>query len=138
MCVNPSSVLQAGAQVMQGVADYQAGNANAKLAHYEGRSAMDAANLASQQIADQGAKVLGQTHAAQAASGVDMTTGNAADVSAESASNIELDRLNALYGGQLKKWSKNIEASQYKVHATAGLVTGALDAGGSLLTGTKW
>jgi len=136
MCVDPGTaamVVSAGAKLAQGISDYQTGNANAKLARMEGQSAMDAANAQAGQIGNQGQRAIGQIEAQQAASGVDISSGSAADVTAESAKNVELDRLMALSGGQLKMWAKNLEASQLKAQARGALFQSVLGLGGSLL-----
>lgn len=137
MCIEPVSAaamaLSAGAKLAQGVSDFQAGNANARMAQMEGRSAMQAANAQASQINAAGDRAISQIQSQQAANGVDLSSGSAADVAAESRRNIELDRLTALYEGRMRMWSKSAEAAQHKAQAKAGLVTGILSASGSLL-----
>lgn len=133
MCISPGSAFQAAGEAVQGVSDYNAGNANAQIAKMEGQSAWAQALDQAAQISNAGQRFLGTTQARQAASGVDITTGSAADVTAESARNIELDRLNAIYSGQMKRWSKVVEYNIDKAGAKTGLTTGLLKSAGTLL-----
>ena len=136
MCIDPATaamVVGAGAKIAQGISDYQTGRANAKLATMEGQSAFQAATAEAARIDNRGERLLGETQARQAVNGVDLASGSAADVSAETRRNVELDRLNALYEGRIKMWGKNIEAVQAKAQGKAALISGMLGAGGSLL-----
>src|SRR5262249_46328343 len=136
MCIEPTTaamVISAGAKLAQGISDYQTGNANAKLAQQEGNSAMQAAAGQAAQIGNAGDRAVAQIQSQQAANGVDLSTGSAAAVTAESRKNVELDRLNALYEGRMKLWGKNVEAAQDKAQAKGALVSSVLGLGGSLL-----
>lgn len=138
MCVDPvtaSAMMAAGAKIVQGVADYSSNMSNAKIAKTEGRLAMDAATDESNRINQEGQRYLGSQRVAQAASGVDLSQGSPAEAGAESARNIELDRLNALYSGALQKYAKDRQATQYKRNAIAGVAGALFGSGASILGG---
>ena len=136
MCI-PAAVavmaVQATASVAQGIASAQAASANAKIAKYEGQAALQAANVEARQIRYRGDMVLGQIRAQQAANNIDLSSGSPADVGAESARNIEFDALNAYYGGQVKKWSADIQAAQYKAQGKAALTNSIFNTAGTVL-----
>src|SRR5262249_14544037 len=136
MCMDPGTaamIATAGAKLAQGISDYRTGNANARLAEQEGRSAMQAAAANAAQISNQGDRVVGQIQAQQAASGVDLSSGSAADVTAEQRRNIELDRLYALHQCRMPLGAKTAEATQARAQAKGALVSSILGMGGSLL-----
>lgn len=123
-----SSMLQAGAYVAQGISDDKTGRVNARQAIAEGTQALLAANAEGARIQTEGDRFLGTMRSVQAASGVDLSSGNAADVAAESARNIELDRLNAVHRGKLAMWSKRVEASQQRAAGRASLLNNSVKA----------
>jgi hypothetical protein len=122
MCVpvDPNLVQQYAGSYIQGFSDMAAGKQGAKIATMERNSALNASNYEADKMRREGQAVLGQTRAVQASSGVDITTGSAADVGAESAKNIEMDALTELYRGRLKAWNKDIEIDAHKRQAKGG------------------
>jgi hypothetical protein len=129
-----ANALTLGSTIAQGIAGQQAGDAQAKAKTLEANAALNASNIEAGRMRREGGAFLGQTRAVQAASGVDITTGSAADVGAESARNIEMDALTELYRGRLKAWGSNIEGSQAKAAGKAALTQSIASAGGTLLT----
>ena len=115
------AAVQAGTQVIgaagQNIADMGSSKENIRLATIEKKSILNASNYEANKTRREGQAFLGQTRTIQAASGVDITTGSAADVGAESAKNIEMDALTELYRGRLKAWSKDVEIEQHKTKA---------------------
>jgi len=122
MCVpvDPNLVQSYVGNYVQGFSDMAAGKQGAKIATMERNSILSASNYEAGKIRREGQAFLGQTRAVQASSGVDITTGSAADVGAESAKNIEMDALTELYRGRLKAWNKDLEIDQYKRQAKSG------------------
>jgi hypothetical protein len=130
-----SSVLQAGAQLAQGFSDASGARANAKMAIHEGKSALVAANLEAGRMRYSGERFLGEIRSQQAASGVDLSSGTAAEVGAESAANIQRDVDLALYRGRLTNWAKVSEAKILKKQAQASQFNSILGAGSTILGG---
>jgi hypothetical protein len=99
----------------------------------QAKQEMDAANVQASDIRYAGDRSLGTIQAQQAANGVDVSSGSAADVAAESAANIETDALRALYSGRLKKWQLNSQASITRAEGKAAQRQGYMDAAATLL-----
>lgn len=132
--VATAAVLKAGAQVAQGVSAYNTGKAQEKLSQAEARSALEVGAIEEGRIRDEGKAFLGQQRVAQAASGVDISTGSPADVAAESARNIELDALTRRYQARVQSWGKTIEGRQANAKGSAALTQGIIGATSTLLT----
>jgi hypothetical protein len=129
-----AAVLKAGAQIGQGIAGYQQGQAQQKAYTYQGEAAVRAANYEAGQIQREGEAQLGTTRAIQAASGVDIATGSAADVAAESAKNIEMDRLMRIYGGRLEQYDATVKGKFARAKGSADLTQGLIGGASTLLT----
>lgn len=132
-----SAALGATSQIMQGMSDNNTAKANAKMAEHEAKSALNAANYKVQQIGKAGERIQGSTAVAQADAGVDLSSGSAAEVAAESARNIKLDQLMARFGGEQEAWAKRAQAKIYKAQGKAALVNGYLGAGSTILGAAK-
>jgi hypothetical protein len=129
-----AAVLKAGAQVAQGVQGYQTGKAQQKLYQQEGQAALGAANANASRLQREGEAFLGTTRAIQAASGVDIATGSPADVAAESAKNIEMDRLTELFAGRLKYNDAIFRGRAARAQGSAALTQGIVGGASTLLT----
>lgn len=130
-----AAAMKAGAQIAQGVAGYQAGQATQKQYQAEARSELSAGNIEAGRIRKEGDAFLGQTRTIQAASGVDISTGSPADVAAESAKNIELDALMTTYGSTLRATQAITKGRIARAQGSAALVQGIVGGGSTLLTG---
>lgn len=115
------------ATIMQGVADMTMGNSNAKLAKLEGGMAWRQGVMEGNRIHDAGQRFLSTQTVADASGGVDTSSGSSAEVAAENAKQIQIDALDHVYAGRVKKWQSNIKATAYKTQ-------GAFAFGNSLLT----
>lgn len=121
--------------VAGGVMANQQARAEAKVATMQGNQALDAANAEANNVRYKGNLELGAIRSSQAASGVDISTGSAAAVGAESAKNVEYDALTALYAGRLKQWQGAAQASQLKAQGKGALVGSLLSAAAGTATG---
>lgn len=142
MCLDPVSmtVLSVAATGMQVYGQIAAGNAadaaakqNAANLRLQGRQSVNAANLEAEDIRYEGDRFLGQTRAQQAANGIALDAGSAVDVGAESAANIELDALRAIYGGRIKKWQLDAEADIERYKGKVAKRQAYIEAAGTLL-----
>lgn len=143
MCLDPvtASIIAATAQIggaaMQAQSAISAGNANARALEAQGLQELDAANVTSNNIRYEGTRRAGAITAIQAASGVALTGQTAGDVAGESAANVELDALRALYSGRLKKWGLDAQAKltkfQAKQQAASAIIGGVTGAATSLI-----
>lgn len=130
-----STALQAGAQLAQGASDSGTAKANARMAEYEAQSAQSAGNYKASLIRDAGARQRGSTTVAQAAAGADLSSGSAALVDTQSATNVEKDALLAGFEGNQQAWAKRAQAKIYKAQGRAALVNAGLSAGATILGG---
>lgn len=130
-----AAAIKAGAQIAQGVAGYQAGQATQKQYQAEARSELSAGNIEAGRIRKEGEAFLGQTRTIQAASGVDISTGSPADVGAASARGFEEDALTAIYGSRLRATQAITKGRIARAQGSAALVQGIAGGGSTLLTG---
>lgn len=130
-----AAAVSAGGQIAAGHAAAAAGKANANALQAQGNAEMQAASQKASDIRYSGNRMLGETRAIQAKSGVDLSGGSAADVAAESALNIEQDALRALYGGRVRKWQADAQATIARTEGKNAKTMGYINAGTTLLKG---
>jgi hypothetical protein len=124
----------AGLQVAQGYAQQKSFKQEAENAQLAGRQALQAANVESGQIRAQGSRELGHTRAVQAASGVDLSSGSAADVGGRQALNSEHEAMMKMYEGRLGNWQQEYRARVAKSQGKAAVIGGYASAASTLLT----
>lgn len=142
MCLDPVSmaVISVAATGMQVYGQIQAGNAAAEAGKYnagvlrnQSRQELTAANMTAMDIRNEGAKKGGMIRSQQAANGVDIASGSAADVGAADAQAYEEDALRALYGGQIKSWALKSEANMEIYEGKVKKQQAYIQAAGTLL-----
>ena len=123
---------------------------NARLSEQKGMATMQKAGWEERRIRAGSKKLQGQQRSLLAASGVDVNTGSALDVQADTAYQAAEDVAMTHYNAELQKWGFDIEAANYKAQAasakqqaTSALIGGVIGAGSSILTGgsqfgSKW
>lgn len=126
-------MLSAGADLAQGFSDASTAKANAKLSIFEAKSAIMAGEDKAAAIRREGERFQGTTRAAQAASGVDLSSGTAADVGRESAINIEKDALLAGFSGRQQAAAKYYEARLHKRQAKSAVLNASLKSTSTIL-----
>lgn len=130
-----AAVATAAGQVASGVAANNAAKANARALNEQGNAEMLSASQKASDMRYAGNRLLGETRATQAKAGVDLSGGSAADVAAESALNIEQDALRALYGGRVKKWQADAQATITRTEGKNAKTMSLINAGTTLLKG---
>ena len=127
--------LSAGMSMAGGFAQAQQGRAEARGYRMQAAQAMQAANVEANQVRAQGERDLSTTRVIQAASGVDMAGGSAADVGGKQASVIEEEALMRLYAGRVGRWQNLALAAQAKANARNAAIGGVLTGVTTLLGG---
>jgi hypothetical protein len=94
--------LMAGAQIVQGVAGYEAGKYNRKVGRINARNALLEGNAEASRMRDLARISLGRQLGAQAESGFEIGTGTAIDSLLESATEAELEAMDAVRQAQLR------------------------------------
>lgn len=144
------TLYQAGSQYSAANAAASVAEQNARIAEQKGMATMQKAGWEERRIHAQSKKVQGAQRSALAASGVDVNTGSALDVQADTAYQAAEDVAMTHYNAELQKWGFDVEAANYKAQAsqakaagTSALIGGVIGAGSSILTGgsqfgSKW
>lgn len=130
-----AAVATAGGQIASGIAANNAAKANARALEEQGRQEVAAANMKASDVRYAGNRLMGETKVTQAKAGVDLSSGSAADVAAESALNIEQDALRALYGGRVRKWQTDAQAAITRSEGKNAKTMSFINAGTTLLKG---
>lgn len=142
------TVISAFGAIQKGNREAEGFNANAQASEYNAAMSEQQAGIARQQAAAQavsqqaaGLKFLGKMRAGYGASGLTME-GSATDVLAESAANVELDRLNIMYGGEMQAYGHErtaaldrSQASYYRSEASRAKSAGYGNAVAALFQG---
>jgi len=119
-----SAAVTAAGAIVQGHAAKNASSANARIAE-QNRDIAIQQSAAQEQQQRRGARyALGRQAAAQAESGIDATTGSAARVSAESATDAELDAMNIRYRGMMQGFGHETEAAMQRASGKQALRSG--------------
>ena len=120
------AVLMAGATVQegrlaeaQGKAERKFAEFNARMQEREAKSKMDAASIEEQRISKKARAIAGSQKAKMAAAGLDVSTGTALDVFAETARESYVDRSLTLRKGMIQK--VNLEAQAAATRAQGKL-----------------
>lgn len=129
-----SAVVDAGGNILKGVAAFGAGNANAAALRGQARMARDQ-GYRDEEAQRREASLLAGSQAAAAAQAGGGTGGTVAGVIEQSAVMAELDALNIRYGASNRARGLLAEASAAKRQGIGGLVKGSFLAGGDLLKG---
>ena len=122
------TAVSAAGQIEQGQATANAANYsaevaanNAKIANQNAEYAINAGQVKAADSSMKGAAVLGKIRAAQAASGIDVNTGSAADVQQSQAETSKLDTETVINNADLRAYGYRSEATGFK--AQSGLDT---------------
>lgn len=126
--------ISAASAIAGGVAQHQAGKANAAMARREGQIAQAQAVREQAGVTAQRRAIAGAQRVAAAKSGRAFS-GSVLDVAQASEANAELDILSSVYGGQLASQDARFNAKSAKASGRAGLIGGIGQAGSTLLTG---
>lgn len=118
-----------------GQAKASADDYNAKVADNNAKMLQQQAAAESERVRDRGRRILATQRAALSAAGIDVDSGSPVDVGYDSGIQAELDRLTALYRGDVSSTSETAQASLYRSSARDARICGALGAGGTLLGG---
>jgi hypothetical protein len=120
--------LESAAYLMQGISDFQGGQAQAKLLRQQGRQEIISANDDASQIRREGERIEGSNRAALAASGLDMGSASAQAIAMEGASEIERDVDLTLYRGRVRATELESEARMAKYRGKTSLINSSLKA----------
>lgn len=127
------TAVQVGGTIAGGHAASAASKQTANNLRQQGNMEMRSAADQASDIRYEGQRYLGETRAAQAANNVALDSGSAADVAAETAANVELDALRAIYGGRVRKWQLDYEADVERYKGKVAKTQAYIDAGATLL-----
>ena len=106
-----SSIQQGRLAAAQGRAEEKFAEFNAKMMEREAKSKMEAARIEEQRVSKRARAIAGRQRAAMAASGIDVSTGTALDILAETASEGYSDRALTLRQGLLQKVDLEAQAA---------------------------
>ena len=138
------TIYQAGSQYAAAQAAANVSKQNATLAEQKGVKALERGAEQSRYIRGEARRMQGQQRSALAAGGVDVNSGSALDVQADTAQRAAEDIAATRYNAQLEQWGFDVEATnyrtqaaQYEATATNALIGGAFGVGSTLLGGSK-
>jgi hypothetical protein len=132
----PIALLAAGALV-KGIAGYQAGQANKKIAGMNARTSLEEGNAQAIRIRDLARVQLGKQIGAQAESGFEVGTGSAIDSLVESQTNSELDAMDALRQSQSRANAYKFQGAQAAQEGKFALISGFVGAASSVASGAQ-
>lgn len=132
----PIALLAAGALV-KGVAGYQAGQANKKIAGMNARTSLEEGNAQAIRIRDLARVQLGRQFGAQAESGFEVGKGSAIDSLVESQTNSELDAMDALRQSQSRANAYQNQGAQAAQEGKFALLSGFVGAASSVASGAQ-
>ena len=122
--------LELGGMVGGGLLNFAAASKGASSPEAAGDMAMEQARLKAQQIQRQGSRILSSQFEAAGASGVVPTTGSTVPVMLDTARDVSLEKLNALYEGKVEQFYYKNLASQARAKAFSGLFSAAGETAG--------
>jgi hypothetical protein len=128
-----ATAVSAGLAVAQGYAQKSSYDQQAENMRLLGRQQLDAASVEADQVRAAGRRELGHVRAIQGASGVDLSSGSAADVGANIAQQEELKALHTMYQGRLGNWQQQYAADVAKTQGKAAVIGGYTQAAGTVL-----
>jgi len=126
---------QAGAFRGQGQWAKEGYDFEARMAELQATDAERRGLLASRQVRSQGRQVQGAQRAALAAQGVDVTTGSAVDVQADTAYQAEMDAQTIQSNAWREAYGLRTQASEGRFAGAMAAFEGESKAGASMLTG---
>jgi hypothetical protein len=137
-----AAVVGAAASVYQGAQAQNAADANAELQRREGEQQKDAAMAQADKIRKAARAQAGAANAALAASGVSVGDGTAVRINEQIYQDSEQDAYNTLLTGSRAQRTANNQANVITAQGNSAMISGALNAGSSLLAGganyAKW
>lgn len=126
---------QATAMRTQGAIQSQQLNTNATLARMQAEDARLRGEVDAQRRARQGAKDIGSQRAAAAAQGIDVDTGSAADVQADTERATATDVATIRSNAWRSAWGFNVEAENKQSEAEFAKIAAESRAGSTIMTG---
>lgn len=137
-----STVVAAGSAIYTGVQASNAADTNAELARRQGVQDADAAVAQADKIRKAARAQAGAANAALAASGVSVGDGTPIRINEQIYQDSEQDAYNTLLTGSRAQRTANNQANVITAQGNSAMVSGALNAGSSLLAGganyAKW
>lgn len=130
-------ILQAVGSVQQGIAGYQAGIYNNRVAQVEATNAERDGTVEEARIRESARLAIGQQIAAQGSNGFQMGTGSALDALTQSQINATLDALTARRAAAAKAVSLRTQGGIAKKQGTQALIGGLFGAASSLAGGAS-
>lgn len=128
------NILQAGGQMVQGVAQFGASRARAKALRAQARDTRRMGEVEYRRRAEEGRRALASATARAAASGFTVG-GSALNVIADMAREKDANARGARWEASREAMSLRNTARQVKAQGTAALLSSSLQAGGTLLSG---
>lgn len=135
------SAAQTGMQVQ--AAKREAQNAanvaefNARQQELAGQQAREAASVEASRMAKQGRTVMSAQRAAQAGSGLDMSTGTSKQLVDRTQNENRMDQLAMIYGGRINSAKTTSEAALLRASGKEALAGGKTAVAGTLLQGAS-
>lgn len=137
-----STVVAAGSAIYTGVQASNAADTNAELARRQGVQDADAAVAQAEKIRKAARAQAGAANAALAASGVSVGDGTPIRINEQIYQDSEQDAYNTLLTGSRAQRTANNQANVITAQGNSAMISGALNAGSSLLAGganyAKW
>lgn len=137
-----STVVAAGSAIYTGVQASNAADTNAELTRRQGVQDADAAVAQADKIRKAARAQAGSANAALAASGVSVGDGTPIRINEQIYQDSEQDAYNTLLTGSRAQRTANNQANVITAQGNSAMVSGALNAGSSLLAGgatyAKW
>jgi hypothetical protein len=129
--------LKVGGSVFKGIAANNAGKFNQKVDEANATNALREGTAQVQRIRDASRLALGRQFGAQAESGFEVGTGSAIDSLMESATNAELDAMDARRQAQSRYSAYMLQGQQERRAGKNALIGGLIGAAGSLVAGVQ-
>lgn len=137
-----STVVAAGSAIYTGVQASNAADTNAELSRRQGVQDADAAVAQAEKIRKAARAQAGAANAALASSGVSVGDGTAVRINEQIYQDSEQDAYNTLLTGSRAQRTANNQANVITAQGNSAMISGALNAGSSLLAGganyAKW
>lgn len=137
-----STVVAAGSAIYTGMQASNAADTNAELARRQGVQDADAAVAQADKIRKAARAQAGAANATLAASGVSVGDGTPVRINEQIYQDSEQDAYNTLLTGSRAQRTANNQANVITAQGNAAMISGALNAGSSLLAGganyAKW
>lgn len=137
-----STVVAAGSAIYTGVQASNAADTNAELARRQGVQDADAAVAQAEKIRKAARAQAGAANAALAVSGVSVGDGTPIRINEQIYQDSEQDAYNTLLTGSRAQRTANNQANVITAQGNSAMISGALNAGSSLLAGganyAKW